>query len=91
MGARYWRVGRISVSVTPAGDGTQTVATLEIPGIKAALVGAGGSIVDNGTIATFLGNFLSSAKGRLADGQFANSTAIVGGYVYNKPHPESEA
>lgn len=88
--ARYWQVARISVSLTPAGDGTQTVGTFELPAPKAAIT-SGGSVVDDGSIGAFLTEFLSSGKGRMADGQYANSTTIIGGYVYNKPHPESEA
>jgi hypothetical protein len=89
-GARYWRVGRISVACTPSVDGVQSIATLDIPGIKAALVGAGGAIVDTGIIATFLGEFVAANKGRLADGQAVSSTSIVSGYADNLPHPGSE-
>jgi len=89
-GSRYWRVGRISVAVVPTTDGNQSVATVDIPGIKAALVSASGAIVDTGIIATFLGEFVAGKKGRLADGQAVSSTSIISGYADNLPHPASE-
>jgi len=47
----------------------QKKASLKIPGIKATLVGADGSVADGGVTATFLDEFEDAADFNLSDGE----------------------
>lgn len=50
-------------------EGTGKKASMKIPGVKAALVGADGSIAITGVIATFLAEFEDTGDYNLSDGE----------------------
>lgn len=50
-------------------SGTGKKASMKVPGVKASLVGADGTIAITGVIATFLALFESAAKFNLSDGE----------------------
>lgn len=89
--SRYYREGRMTVALAPHTNGAgQSVGTINIPGIKAALASNGAIVDSGGLIAAFLTHGLASGKLRLSDGQALASASIISGYVENLEHPDSE-
>lgn len=94
--SRWYNVGRITVGLVTTADGGDSTATIEIPGIKDALV-SGNQVIDNGTsvlgvpaldgdIANFLQLFASAGVGRVSGGQAIASAVIVSSLVWEKAH-----
>lgn len=63
--------GNVDVGATASGwvEAGMKKASLKIPGIKPALVGADGSVADSGVTATFLDLFEDAADFNLSDGE----------------------